>query len=383
MARTLSSPRLIVTAGFAMFSMFFGSGNLVYPLITGTATAGQTLWAIMGFLVTAVSLPFLGLAAMVLYEGDYHAFFGKLGRVATFALVFMMLTLMGPFGVMPRCITVAFGGVAPMVPSLSFSAFSIGFCLLTAALIWQRNRIVDIIALFLTPFKFGSIVVLILLGLWFNHGTLIHTTMPAKEAFTSGLFEGYQTMDLMAAFFFGCTIYEYLRMRLQSHFGYVDKARLFKLSLYASLFGGLLLSLVYIGFLFLGAAYSTVIAHVEPEFMLSTIAHEALGSYGMPVVGLTLAVSCLATATVLATLFVDFLKDDICQGRLARPVGIGLTLTVTFVVSLFGFQSIRTALGAILSWTYPFLVVYTLVSIYGCLRHSKKAHTTAESSSAT
>jgi LIVCS family branched-chain amino acid:cation transporter len=383
MARTLSSPRLIITAGFAMFSMFFGSGNLVYPLITGAATAGQTLWAIMGFLVTAVSLPFLGLTAMVLYEGDYHAFFGKLGRIATFALVFMMLALMGPFGVIPRCITVAFGGVAPMVPSLNFSAFSIGFCLLTAALIWQRNRIVDIIALFLTPFKFGSIVILILLGLWFNHSLPIDSAMPAREAFTSGLFEGYQTMDLMAAFFFGCTIYEYLRMRLQSHFGYVDKARLFKLSLYASLFGGLLLSLVYIGFLFLGASYHAVIASIEPEFMLATIAQEALGNYGMPVVGLTLAVSCLATATVLATLFVDFLKEDICQNRLSRPVGISLTLVVTFVVSLFGFQSIRTALGAILSWTYPFLVVYTLVSIYSCLRQSQKAHATAKSTSVT
>jgi LIVCS family branched-chain amino acid:cation transporter len=361
---TLNSLRLILTAGFAMFSMFFGSGNLVYPMITGTEAAGQTFWSIAGFVVTAVLLPFLGLLAMILYRGDYHVFLGRLGRPVAFILIFMMLALMGPFGVMPRCITVAYGGIAMMNNQISSTLFSLIFCVITAALIWQRNKIVDIIALFLTPFKFGSIILLIIFGLLSATSFIGEPSLTPSEAFSFGLNEGYQTMDLMAAFFFACTIYEYLRMRLQALSPVVNEKQLFRLSLFSSLLGGGLLSVVYVGFIALGSNYSILLSNIDPEFMLAAIAKTALGDYGMPLVSLTLAVSCLATATVLATLFVDFLQEDICRSKLSRPWSITISMAITFFVSLFGFQTIREILGSILTWIYPFLVAYTLWSIF-------------------
>ncbi|MBY0461556.1 MAG: branched-chain amino acid transport system II carrier protein [Alphaproteobacteria bacterium] len=355
--------KLVLTAGFAMFSMFFGSGNLVFPLLVGFETSDNYIYAIAGLLVTAVCVPFLGLLGMVQFKGDRKEYFSSLGKIPAFVLTLLMLSLMGPFGVIPRCITVAFGGLQLMIPNLSFSLFSLGFCILTGFLIWQRNRIVNIIGLVLTPFKLGSIVLLILVGLYFGGGPLpsLHSS---KEAFSFGFLQGYQTMDLVAGLFFACTIYEYLKTNLASlGSGEDDERRLLKKGIYASLIGALLLSLVYIGFIMLGAEYAPFLKNIPPESMLVEIARHALGHYAVPIVAVTLAISCLATATVLTTLAVDFLQDDISKNRLNRSQSIVIILTVALAMSMLGFQSICSFLGTALAWIYPFLVVYALVQI--------------------
>ena len=71
-----------VVIGLALFSMFFGSGNLIYPLFIGQLAEGQWITATMGFLLTAVLVPLAGVAAMVVYKGDYTAFFGCLRKKA-------------------------------------------------------------------------------------------------------------------------------------------------------------------------------------------------------------------------------------------------------------------------------------------------------------
>ncbi len=137
--------RVILTAGFAMFSMFFGSGNLVFPLLIGTQTLDVSTYSTLGLILTAVIVPFLGLFGMILYNGNTRDYFDKLGRIPSFLLILAMLSLMGPFGVVPRCITVAYGGLNVLYPTLPFDWFSAGFCALITILIWKSNRVVDVI----------------------------------------------------------------------------------------------------------------------------------------------------------------------------------------------------------------------------------------------
>jgi len=120
----------VFTAGFAMFSMFFGSGNLVFPLLLGSVVQGTYAYAILGLFISAVCIPFLGLIGMIQFNGDREAYFSRLGRIPSFVLVFFLLALIGPLGVIPRCITVAFGGVRLIAPFFPFFIFSFLFCLL-------------------------------------------------------------------------------------------------------------------------------------------------------------------------------------------------------------------------------------------------------------
>lgn len=344
--------RVVFTSGFAMFSMFFGSGNLVFPLLIGKETLDVSLYGTLGLISTAVIVPFLGLLGMILYNGDTRAYFGKLGKTSAFLLTLMMLSLMGPFGVVPRCITVAYGGLNVLYPDMPFIWFSLGFCALITILIWQSNRVVDIIGLLLTPFKLGGLLVLMLVGLYYAP-EITQTTLSPSTGFFTGLHMGYQTMDLMAAFFFSATTVTYLRQNL--HPGHNGKV-LFRISLQSILIGGTLLALAYIGFVALGARYAPDLAGIKPESLLVVIADKTLGALALPIVGYTMAIACLATAVILTILFVDFLYTEITRGKIGEKTSIFITISITFAMSLLGFSQICLVLGGILELAYPALI---------------------------
>ena len=366
--------KTVLTAGFAMFSMFFGSGNLVFPLLVGQESLHQYPMAILGFVLTAVLVPFLGLIGMILFDGNYRSYFDKLGRIPALLLIAIILMLIGPFGVVPRCITVAFGGFNLLMPSLSFELFSLFFCGIIIACIWTKSRIVDIIGLFLTPFKLGGIIILILFGLWFGQDA-VQGGLSSPEAFTNALFKGYQTMDLMAAFFFSSAIVYYLRNHLTAQ---DDNKTLVKMSVAASIMGALLLTIVYIGFIGLGAKYAPYLHDAQPEHLLVAIGGQALGFFAKPVIAVILAVGCLATAVILSTLFVDFLQQDLTNGRLKRPQAIFITMAITFVVSLLGFSKLMVVLGTILDVAYPALIALAIMNIVTklTLQHQTRCHYT-------
>lgn len=89
----------VVSTGFALFSMFFGSGNLVFPITVDQESEGHYLLAALGILFTGVVVPFLGVLGMMLYKGDIYSFFSCFGKKGTFLFSFLALALMGPFGV--------------------------------------------------------------------------------------------------------------------------------------------------------------------------------------------------------------------------------------------------------------------------------------------
>jgi LIVCS family branched-chain amino acid:cation transporter len=356
----LSSPfKLILTSGFAMFSMFFGSGNLVFPLLVGFKTGANYIYTTFGFLLTAVLVPFLGLLGVMQYRGDRHNYFSIIGKVPSFILSFLMLSLLGPFGVMPRCISVAFGGVQLMYPEFPLWIFSLIFCISVTILIWQPNKIVSIIGLFLTPLKLGSIATLIIIGLMVSSDPTEAVMMPI-DSLWYGLHQGYQTMDLIAGLFFATTIYAYIKNNTATK---ATDYNMMKWGIMASLTGAFLLSVVYIGFVMLGARYSQYLNGVAPEAMLSAIAKIALGKYSLPFMAILLAISCLVTATVLASLFSEFLHEDIFQKSFKRAISIILTMGLSFNMSLLGFDKICYFLSMILEWIYPLLIVFALFQI--------------------
>ncbi len=351
--------RMVLTAGFAMFSMFFGSGNLVFPLLIGKETLSQSPYAALGLIVTAVIVPFLGLIGMILYQGDYHSYFSKLGKIPSFLLTAMMLSLMGPLGVVPRCITVSYGGINLMFPELPFWVFSLLFCISVAVLIWRTNKVVEVIGLLLTPFKLGGLMLLMIAGLWYSSPSE-QSTLSGLSAFSTGLTMGYQTMDLMAAFFFSSTTVMYIRQ-------YVNKAEdektLVRLSVYACLIGASILTIAYMGFVALGAKYAPLLIESKPEEMLARISFFALGQVALPIVSITLAVACLATAVILTTLFVQFFEQDVTQNKISQSQSIIITIIMSYAVSLMGFSKICDLLGIVLEVAYPALIAFAITNI--------------------
>lgn len=369
--------KIILTSGFAMFSMFFGSGNLTFPVLIGIDAQKSFLYAVLGFILTGVCLPLIGLLGIMFLEGDKNKYFSKIGKMPSFILTLVMLLLMGPIGIIPRSASLIHGSFAALIPNLSIFMFNLFFCILIAALIWQKNRVIEIIGLYFTPIKLGSIIGLIVISLIVADHTLT-SGIPIIENVKSGIKAGYQTLDLIASFFFGSAIYGYIKQKITSqHPQATDnelKESILKSSIQASFIGGGLLSICYFGFVLLGAKYAPHLADIthQKEKFLMVIAKVAMGHYAGIFVATTLFVSCLATCTIVASLFSDFLYEDILKKKISREISIILTLGLAFTVSLLGFEAIYILLGTILEWIYPLLMIYAIyIFLISVIKHKK------------
>ncbi|MBA4283657.1 MAG: hypothetical protein C0432_05125 [Candidatus Puniceispirillum sp.] len=365
-----------------MFSMFFGSGNLTFPVLIGIEAQSSFIFSVLGFILTGVCLPLIGLLGIMFWEGDKNKYFSKLGKIPSFILTLIMLLLMGPIGIIPRSASLIHGSFETLIPSLSIVVFNFFFCILIAALIWQKNRVIEIIGIYFTPIKLGSIIGLIVISLVVANHTLTSGT-PALDNIEAGIKAGYQTLDLIASFFFGSAIYGYIKQKISAQHPNTPESELkesiFKCSVKASFIGGGLLSLCYIGFVILGAKYAPHLADItgQKEKFLMVIAKVAMGNYAGIFVAITLFVSCLATCTIVASLFSDYLYEDIFKKKITREIAIVLTMGLSFTVSLLGFEAIYILLGTLLEWIYPLLMVYAIYMLVTSLMNYNKKNQSA------
>ncbi len=356
----MKNKRLIISTGLAMFSMFFGSGNLVFPLLVGQWSQGHYLLASLGILLTGVVVPFLGILAMLLFNGDSSAFFSRLGKRATFWVPLIALALMGPFGVLARCITVAHGAFKLVLPETPLWLFSLIGCGIIFALTIRKNQIVPLLGVVLTPLLLLSLACIAAFGLMGND--LPTTALTGSwQSFKHGIFQGYQTMDLLAAFFFSAFVIKHLR----EHSGNATTpAASLPIFLKASFIGAGLLSSIYFVLVLLGSLYAPILQNVPPQEMLGIVAQQALGPWAAPAVAMAAIFACLTTAIVLASLFADFLKREVSKDRLPMGVALVTTLGIAFCISTLQFSGIMQFIAPILEYTYPALIVLTVTGIF-------------------
>lgn len=339
-----------------MFSMFFGSGNLVFPVLVGQSSQGHFLLASLGILLTGVLVPFLGAFALLLFKGDQKAFFERLGKPAAFWFPLFALGILGPFGVTARCITVAYASFEPFISNLNLPLFSLFFCSVIFLICLNKKKIISRLGTFLTPLLLLSLAAIGYFG-------LKDLSLPAASPGTSwlalreGIVQGYQTMDLLASFFFSSLI---IKTLLHNQ---ADEKTSLKAFFYASLIAAGLLSSIYFVLVLLGSSYAQALVNLSPETMLIVIVHKALGPFAAPIVALAVALACLTTALVLASLFADFLRKEICKERLNSKLALLITLLIAFSFSTLSFSGIAAFLGPILEAIYPALILFTLLNI--------------------
>ena len=154
----------VLVYGFSIFSMFFGSGNLVFPLQIGVETGNRWLIGFLGLFLTGIILPFLGLFVVKLHKGSYADFFGDAGTLARWLLPLFTLSLLGAFGVVPRCIAVAYGGIEHIFPNTSLQLFSMLFCVLCFVMCLSDRIMITLLGKWLTPILLLCLTILIVVG---------------------------------------------------------------------------------------------------------------------------------------------------------------------------------------------------------------------------
>lgn len=349
----------ILSAGIAMFAMMFGAGNVIFPLALGRDVGGSIWYALVGFCLTAVVVPLIGIVSLSLYQGDYKKFLGTIGTIPGALIALLCMVLIGPFGCIPRCITISHAAVNWYFPQISLVLFSILAAPLVYLTTMRKNSVIDLLGRYLGPIKIVLLLSIVVGGLFGGMHTL-STGFSPGSAFARGLLEGYGTMDLLAAIFFAGLICSSLRGDPTQP---MTTQELIIRCLKAGLVGGGLLGLMYIGFCIVAAFNASVIQGTDKAQLLSALASLVLGSWGGVLANITVAVSCFTTAIALTTVFADYVSRELTAGRLSYCYALLITTTITALMTNLGFSGIMSAISPIIIVCYPALIVLSIVNI--------------------
>lgn len=356
--------RLVAITGLALFAMFFGAGNMIFPLKLGMEAGQHVLPAGLAFVITGVGVPFLGLFAVSLYEGDYWKFFERFGKVFAFVIITFLILIIGPLFAAPRTEIVTFNTLLPALPSLLQNTYVFDFCYfgLVFLLVCNQSRIVDIMGWFLSPIKILAFTVLIAIGLY-TAAPLMHIPETSQHTFTSALTTGYGTMDLLAAFFFCTVAYKNIVNKCHS-VGVTSKKAIANMTLLSCIVGAALISVVYIGLTLAAASHAEALQNVPTEALIGKISYIVLGQYGSVFVGICVTFACVATATALVEVTADYFHRTIFKEKLPRLVCVIGTLVVMYLMAILGFDRIMKIAGPILNGLYPMLIFMCVVNIF-------------------
>ncbi len=308
--------------GLALFSMFFGAGNAIFPLIVGQAVENKIFYALFGLFLTAVAIPFLGLISMTLFQGDYIRFFKRLGKYPGAVVMVVVLAVLTAFGALPRCVTLTYSTLSLHMPSINLFWFSSGSVVLIYLCCIKENKALDLLGYILTPILLVFLAIIVVKGAYGSAGA-VSTTMESSRAFFIGLIEGYNTLDLLAAFFFSSFICHLFKEEQKGHAS--PKEMLFHL-LKASAVGGVLLLVVYVGFGYVASLYSDSLSNISPDTYLGAIGAITLGHVGAFVISSAISLSCLTTAIALSIVCSDFIRLYLCGNRIPHWLSLGVTL---------------------------------------------------------
>jgi len=354
----------ILATGFSMFSMFFGAGNVVFPLVLGQTAGENVSYASLGLMLTGIVLPFIGLLSMMLYRGDYKSYFLRLGKGPGLFLIFLIMAILGPFAGMPRTITLSQSTMVLSGVDISAWVFNGIFCLLILAMAYKRNAIVDILGYLLTPLLIILLAVITIAGLMQTSSIpAVPSGMTPLDTFFRGALEGYNTLDLLAALFFSTVIIA----ALQSRFAHEDVAtqqkHIFHHAAWASVIGAVLLGLVYIGFCLLAAKYSGALTELDADELIAYLSYEILGNNAGWVVNGVVSLACLTTAVALASVFAEVICIEFTGKERYYPAFLIGTVIVAYAMSFIGFGSIVQLIAPLLLIAYPSIIVLAVLNI--------------------
>lgn len=353
-----------IVVGFALFAMFFGAGNVVFPPYLGMHAGEQ--WA-NGFLFYFIADIGLALVAMfaILHAGGADNITGRIGHAASNVLMCAVILCIGPMVAIPRtAATTLEMSVTPFFSGMSPVVFSIIFFAVILLLSIKQSAVIDIVGKILTPALLIGLLVLIVKGFVSPIGDIVDTGVSASEVTVNGIKSGYQTMDVLAAMAFGIII-----LSSADEKGYTDSKSAAKMIGIAAALSGVLLMIVYFGLTYLGATASTVFpTDISRANLVIGIVELLLGKAGLIIFAIVVALACITTAVALVSSSASFfakLADD----KISYSVFVVVICVSSAIISNLGLDMIIAIATPVLDIVYPPMLVLILLSWFGDKLH--------------
>lgn len=352
-----------ISIGLLLFGLFFGAGNIIFPVFMGQLSTGNWGLSSIGFLITAIGLPLLGVVSFSLSKKEtlieYAQVTGK--GFGLFFAIALYLTI-GPLFAIPRTATVAFEvGFSPYVganPQLFLLIYSIVFFGLVLIFALKPQKILDIVGKFLAPLFLLLISILLIACVINPMGDPTQFEAASKyqgAALVSGVLDGYATMDALASLAFGIIIVQSIRNLGVSH----EKA-IAKETFKSGLVTLVIMAVLYTALTYLGATSLGIMPLQENGgTVVAQAANYQLGRFGQILLAAAITVACLKTAIGLVISIGETFAKQF--SAISYKLWAIIFTLVSFGIANFGLNTIISISTPVLMFLYPLTIAFMIM----------------------
>ncbi|WBX76832.1 branched-chain amino acid transport system II carrier protein [Tenacibaculum ovolyticum] len=358
----MNKTKEILVTSFALFSLFFGAGNLLLPPLLGYNAGDNWIWVTLGFMITAVIIPILGILAHAKLQGTLYDLGKKVSP--TFSLLYCIIIYIISITIpSPRTASATheiaihpFFGTSPLITSCVYFTLVLIFVL-------NRSKVLNLLGKYLTPLMVIILVLVIGVGLFSSE--MVMNPSIFKTPIVNGILEGYQTFDAIGAVVVGGVII--ISLNLKGYTSFTDKKELIKK---AGFIAGSGLFVIYAGLISVGAFYGseilvdgTLSSDMQRANLLRGISIATLGNIGNVFLSTLIALACFTTAIGIITGTADYFKGLFKNSQKAYIITAVIGCLIGVLVGQLNFHSIIIIALPILMFIYPITIVLILLNI--------------------
>lgn len=348
--------------GFALFAMFFGAGNLIFPPYLGLISGSHWWVGFLGFTITDAGLGLLAIIALSKYDGNLNILASRVNKTFAIIISTAIILCIGPFLATPRTAATTYEiGILPIFgESVNRYLFSIIFFIIAFLLSVRPSKVVDIVGKFLTPSLLVCMTVLIIKGIVSPIGEISNTAM-IDNVLEKGITDGYQTMDAIAGCMFALVVLNAVKTR-----NYSSQSLEIKATIYSGIIAAVCLAFIYGGLLYLGAQTSSLgiyDVNTDNTQLLVDITNKVLGGTGVYILAIITALACLTTAIGLISAAGNFFSD-MSKGKVSYELVVVLCSIVSCAISMLGVSQIIKISAPILQILYPCAMTIVLIGLF-------------------
>ena len=350
----------IIICGFALFAIFFGAGNLIFPPYLGVISGNNWGIANIAFLLSDPLLPILGVIVTALLGGQATDLGKRVSKHFSIIIGAISIILIGPLFAVPRTgATTHEIFVQSFVPTAPQWITSLIFFGLTLYIAIHSHTVIDAIGKYLTPILL-FILLLVFIAAVVQPNADFQTTTSAG-LFSQSFKEGYQTMDALGAALMAGVVISDLTRR-----GYTEKKEQHQMMFGVGIVSFILLALVYSSLTYAGATVSTAYdSTVQRPALLISLIEQLLGSFGKVAMGIAVSFACLTTSVGLITTCGHYFST-LTNGKLEYKKIVVVSVVLSFLLSLLGVDALLQLAVPVLSAIYPMVIALIFLSIFDC-----------------
>lgn len=343
-------------SGFALFSLFFGAGNLILPPYLGVSSGNQWIWVTLGFVITAVIIPILGILAHARVQGTLYDLGKKVSPLFSLLYCFFIYVIAVTLPA-PRTASVTHEmAIQPLFGVNSWVTSTLYFAL-TFVFVVNRAKVLSLIGKFLTPIIGCILLAIISIAIFVEPHSVGATTLSIP--FVSGILEGYQTYDAIGGVVVGAVIV--ISLNLRGHSSYQAKKEIITKS---GFIAGTGLLLIYGGLIYSGSSLSnSFVENATRTEILTSLSLQTLGSIGTTFLSVLVALACFTTGVGIITGASDYIKGICNNSQKAYVITAFVSCILGVMIGYFDVGFIITAGVPALMFIYPITIVLILLNV--------------------